>query len=112
MTRIPLADTGHRTPHTFLPPHSSRWHLTFPRSTLRSADHRISANPQLSSRIPEFERVPLPDDWGHIFADTTIAAALIDRLLHHCVPITINGDSYRLRTHKARTQTLTKRGPD
>ncbi|MEZ5371148.1 MAG: IS21-like element helper ATPase IstB [Microthrixaceae bacterium] len=51
-------------------------------------------------------------DWGHIFADTTIAAALLDRLLHRCVPITINGDSYRLRTHKARTQTLTKQPPD
>jgi DNA replication protein DnaC len=50
-------------------------------------------------------------DWGHIFADTTIAAALLDRLLHRCVPITINGDSYRLRTHKARTQTLTKGTP-
>ena len=50
-------------------------------------------------------------DWGHIFADTTIAAALLDRLLHRCVPITINGDSYRLRTHKARTQTLTKGAP-
>ena len=55
--------------------------------------------------------MPLPDDWGHIFADTTIAAALLDRLLHRCVPITINGDSYRLRTHKARTQTLTKGAP-
>jgi DNA replication protein DnaC len=47
-------------------------------------------------------------DWGHIFDDTTIAAALLDRLLHRCIPIAINGDSYRLRAHRARAETLTK----
>lgn len=47
-------------------------------------------------------------DWGHIFDDTTIAAALLDRLLHRCVPIAIDGDSYRLRAHQAHTATLRK----
>ncbi len=47
-------------------------------------------------------------DWGHIFDDTTIAAAMLDRLLHRCVPIAINGDSYRLRSHRAHTEALTK----
>jgi len=47
-------------------------------------------------------------DWGHIFDDTTIAAALLDRLLHRCVPITIDGDSYRLRAHQAHAAQLTK----
>ncbi|CAN5720457.1 IS21-like element helper ATPase IstB [soil metagenome] len=49
-------------------------------------------------------------DWGHIFDDTTIAAALLDRLLHRCVPIPIDGDSYRLRAHQAATQQLTQGG--
>jgi DNA replication protein DnaC len=40
--------------------------------------------------------------WGDIFADTTIAAAMLDRLLHRSVVINITGDSYRLRTHRAR----------
>jgi DNA replication protein DnaC len=39
--------------------------------------------------------------WGEIFADTTVAAAMLDRLLHRCVPITIDGNSYRMRTHQA-----------
>jgi len=40
--------------------------------------------------------------WGDIFTDTTIAAAMLDRLLHKSVVINIDGDSYRLRAHQAR----------
>ena len=42
--------------------------------------------------------------WGDIFGDTTIAAAMLDRLLHRCAVINITGDSYRLRAHQARNQ--------
>ena len=42
--------------------------------------------------------------WGDIFGDTTIAAAMLDRLLHRCAVINITGDSYRLRAHQARTR--------
>jgi DNA replication protein DnaC len=45
--------------------------------------------------------------WGEIFADTTIAAAMLDRLLHRSVVINITGDSYRLRAHQARNRQLT-----
>jgi DNA replication protein DnaC len=44
--------------------------------------------------------------WGEILGDTTVAAALLDRLLHRSVVLDISGDSYRLRDHHARTQTL------
>ncbi|MHB8299062.1 MAG: ATP-binding protein [Dermatophilaceae bacterium] len=44
--------------------------------------------------------------WGEILGDTTVAAALLDRLLHRSVVLDIGGDSYRLRDHQARTQTL------
>jgi len=50
--------------------------------------------------------------WGEIFADTTIAAAMLDRLLHRSVVVNITGDSYRMRTHRARTRQLTPRGGD
>ncbi len=40
-------------------------------------------------------------DWGEIFGDNVIAAALLDRLLHHAVVIQIDGNSYRLREHAA-----------
>lgn len=40
-------------------------------------------------------------DWSHIFADTTLAGALLDRFLHHSHVLSLKGDSYRLRA-KAR----------
>ena len=36
-------------------------------------------------------------DWGAIFDDTTVAAAILDRLLHHATVLSITGDSYRMR---------------
>src|SRR3954465_7240129 len=39
-------------------------------------------------------------DWGHVFNDTTVAAAILDRLLHHATVLSINGDSYRMRAHR------------
>ena len=44
--------------------------------------------------------------WGDILGDTTAAAALLDRLLHRSVVLTLDGDSYRLRDHHARADTL------
>ena len=37
-----------------------------------------------------------------------VAAALLDRLLHRSVVMDINGDSYRLRDHHARTDNIRK----
>lgn len=48
--------------------------------------------------------------WGDIFADTTIAAAMLDRLLHRSVVINITGDSYRMRAHRARSRQLSRGG--
>ena len=48
--------------------------------------------------------------WGEIFNDTTIAAAMLDRLLHRSVVFNITGDSYRIRAHRARNHKLTDRG--
>ncbi len=44
--------------------------------------------------------------WGDILGDTTVAAAMLDRLLHRSVVLNLDGDSYRLRDHHARTDTL------
>ncbi len=44
--------------------------------------------------------------WGDILGDATVAAALLDRLLHRSVVLDITGDSYRLRDHQARADTL------
>ena len=38
------------------------------------------------------------DQWGEILGDAMVAAALIDRLVHHATMITLKGKSYRLRS--------------
>jgi DNA replication protein DnaC len=44
--------------------------------------------------------------WGEILGDTTVAAAMLDRLLHRSVVINLDGDSYRLRDHQAAADSL------
>lgn len=36
-------------------------------------------------------------EWGNFLGDSVLAAAVLDRLLHHSVTVNIRGDSYRLR---------------
>ena len=40
------------------------------------------------------------EEWGAVLGDEVMAAALIDRLLHHCHIVNIRGNSYRLREHR------------
>jgi hypothetical protein len=40
--------------------------------------------------------------WGEILSDAMVAAALIDRLIHHAHIITLKGKSYRLRERSSR----------
>ena len=39
------------------------------------------------------------EEWGEVLGDDVMAAALIDRLLHHCHLVNIRGNSYRMREH-------------
>jgi DNA replication protein DnaC len=39
------------------------------------------------------------EEWGTILGDEVMAAALIDRLMHHCHVVNIRGNSYRMREH-------------
>jgi DNA replication protein DnaC len=36
--------------------------------------------------------------WGEVFGDEVVAAAMIDRLVHHAEVVSLRGDSYRLKT--------------
>ena len=40
--------------------------------------------------------------WGEIFGDDVVAAAMIDRLVHHAEILALKGDSYRLRDKRPR----------
>ncbi|RFA06649.1 AAA family ATPase [Subtercola boreus] len=44
--------------------------------------------------------------WGEILGDTTVAAAMLDRLPHRSVVVTLDGASYRLRNHTAASDEL------
>jgi DNA replication protein DnaC len=46
--------------------------------------------------------------WGEVLGDVTVAAAMLDRLLHRSVVLNLDGDSYRLRDHQARSDNLRK----
>jgi len=37
------------------------------------------------------------EQWGEIFTDDVVAAAILDRLLHHSYPFLINGKSFRMK---------------
>jgi DNA replication protein DnaC len=40
-------------------------------------------------------------EWGQVLGDDVLATAILDRLLHHCHVIAINGPSYRLKDRAA-----------
>ena len=42
--------------------------------------------------------------WGEVFGDATVAAAMIDRLVHHAEVVSLKGDSYRLRDKELATR--------
>ena len=49
--------------------------------------------------------------WGEILGDTTVAAAMLDRLLHRSIVVNLDGESYRLRDHHAAAETLRRTTP-
>ena len=48
--------------------------------------------------------------WGEVFGDDVVAAAMIDRLVHHAEVITLKGDSYRLKDRDLGRTLLGHRG--
>jgi DNA replication protein DnaC len=47
--------------------------------------------------------------WGKVFGDDVmVASAMLDRLLHRSVVVNIDGDSYRMRSHRARAEAARK----
>jgi len=48
-------------------------------------------------------------EWGEIFHDNVIAAAMLDRILHHCTTVNIKGESYRLKERKKHGLTIPRK---
>ena len=75
--------------------------------TLRSIAVRVpttATSPEREQRPAEI--VPRLCIAREIFDDPTVAAAILDRLLHHGTVLTINGPSYRMRRHHERVEEL------
>lgn len=50
------------------------------------------------------------EEWGKILFDPVLATAILDRFVHHCNFIVINGDSYRMREREGILLNSGKRG--
>jgi len=55
--------------------------------------------PRLAAKLLRFEEQTLGEalGWSEIFGAPIIAAAILDRILHHSTTVNIKGNSYRLR---------------
>ena len=47
-------------------------------------------------------------EWGEVFGDAVVAAAILDRLMHNAVVFNIKGPSWRMREHHALEEATTK----
>ena len=41
-----------------------------------------------------------PEDWGELIGDPAITTAILDRIVHKCEVLNLDGDSYRLKHRK------------
>ena len=55
-------------------------------------------SPPLRTRLADrHQQQAVLSAWGEIFGDDVVAAAMIDRLVHHAEILALKGDSYRLK---------------
>jgi DNA replication protein DnaC len=56
----------------------------------------------VSSRYERASLIVTPNKpfgrWGEVFGDEVVAAAMIDRLVHHAEVVSLRGDSYGSKT--------------
>ena len=71
---------------------------------LKVPDSPFLLLPQHDPKVVSVTGAPLPQIYFDQQVVTT--AAMLDRLLHRSVVINLDGDSYRLREHQARNETL------
>jgi len=76
-------------------------------SRVQDAGHKIPAYLYLKSSTVLTTNLGIAS-WGQIFDDPMVAAAMLDRLLHRSVVFNIEGESYRMRSHRARSEQLRK----
>lgn len=50
------------------------------------------------------------DEWGKIFYDPVLATAILDRFVHHCNFVVINGNSYRMKQQTKTLEAMAEKG--
>jgi DNA replication protein DnaC len=82
------------------------------------ADGRAEANLFFRLVARRYERASLVItsnksfiDWGDVFGEQILAAAILDRVLHQSSTISIKGESFRLK-EKRRAGLLTQQAPE
>jgi hypothetical protein len=63
------------------------------RSWMSPDRDRRKAGPQVKADLNAYRF----GRWGEVFGDEVVAAAMIDRLVHHAEVVSLRGDSYRLK---------------
>ena len=51
------------------------------------------------------------DEWAKIFYDPVLATAILDRFIHHCNFIVIDGESYRMKQRQEKLRGLATTNP-
>ncbi|WP_304627193.1 ATP-binding protein [Pseudonocardia sp. EV170527-09] len=74
-------------------PRSLTPHRQCPAQGAKLASRYEQASVMVTSNLP-FGR------WGETFSDDVVAAAMIDRLVHHAEVLTLSGESYRTRARR------------
>jgi len=70
----------------------------------QSARHADGWKAELTGRIREKEHVRAPHEWGSVFPDPRLVAAIVDRITFNAHILETGTDSYRLRTSKTATR--------
>ena len=86
--------------HTFFTPESLRQRLTYAAYASKISRHAGRQTSQAPARIPQPEHVPAPVEWGTVFPDPRLVAAIVDRVTFNAHIIETGTHSYRLAASK------------
>ncbi|PRX46785.1 IstB-like ATP binding protein [Nonomuraea fuscirosea] len=89
------AGTGKPTPETVHGVPSPTRHLPLDRTDANLVFQVISKRYETGTILLTSNKAF--SEWGSVFGDDVLATAILDRLLHHCEVVSINGPSYRLK---------------
>nr|MCW1960325.1 ATP-binding protein [Mycobacterium sp.] len=69
-----------------------------------SPERAGSTKDEVAGRFPRNEHVRAPDEWGSVFPDPRLVAAIVDRITFNAHILETGTQSYRLRASKTATR--------